>query len=33
VDRIGRALGRDLRPRPPGRPAKREATLTLSEMV
>ena len=32
VERIGSALGRDLRPRPPGRPAKRLAALTLPEM-
>jgi putative transposase len=30
VERIGRALGRDLRPRPPGRPSKQAAALTLS---
>lgn len=33
VERIGRALGRDLRPRPPGRPRKQAAALTLSEIV
>lgn len=32
VERIGRALGRDLRPRPPGRPPKQTAALTLSTM-
>ena len=31
VERIGSALGRDLRPRPPGRPAQRLAALTLPE--
>jgi hypothetical protein len=29
VERIGRALGRDLRPRPPGRPLKQAAAPTL----
>ena len=32
VERIGRALGRDLRLRPPGRPPKQAAALTLSTM-
>jgi putative transposase len=32
VERIGRALGRDLRPRPPGRPPKQAAALALSVM-
>lgn len=31
VERIGRALGRDLHPRPPGRPPKQAAALALSE--
>ena len=30
VDRLGRALGRDLHPRPPGRPPKRAGALTVS---
>jgi len=32
VERIGRTLGRDLLPRPPGRPRKQAAALTLSGM-
>jgi len=32
VERVGRALGRDLRPRPPGRPPKQPAALAVSGM-
>jgi hypothetical protein len=33
VELVGRALGRDLRTRPPGRPAKKECGLVMAPGV